>query len=324
MTEKEIADLLERYLSGQCSTEEQELIDRWFEQRDPAVPATPEKDISRIAGEMLTHIQRGMEPVEKRLPFGRKLLVWGGIAAAAVLVAAMGYLRFNDHTQREMTSEAAAGQLFTFRTQPGQRARLALPDSSVVWLNGNTSVRFDKAFDGKLRELFLDEGEAFFDVQPDPQRPFVVHGDQVQVNVLGTSFNIQLGDHRSEYRISVSTGIVGVSHADGRPVAGKLQAGQQLTYSPGTDDLRIQTVDPADISAWTRNELLFQEASWHEIAHCLSTWYGVDVKLGLGRGKQETFTARFENPSLEAVLKALQRINRFKYHINGKEVFITD
>lgn len=323
MTKEAIGQLLERYLAGECSPDELQVIDNWFDQREQQSPLTA-ADTRRLADEMLAAIKHHTVLHESRLMPRIRRIWWRSAAAAALVLASLGYLFFDQIQQVPSAQRAdAPSEFFTYHTLPGQRAKLLLPDSTVIWLNGSTAIRYDKALDGAVREVFLDRGEAFFDVRPDTSRPFLVHANQLVTRVLGTSFNIQLTNDRSAYRLTVSTGKVGVTHRDSLASAAVLAAGQQLVY-PHTGDYVVSEVDPTDFSAWTRNELVFRNASWAEVANRLHTWYGVTVALHLREGARETFTARFENPALETVLEALQKINKFQYTINRKEVSITD
>ncbi|SKB64846.1 FecR family protein [Parapedobacter luteus] len=326
MTKQAISDLLERYLAGRCSREEREWIDQWFDQQEPVTTALTESDADRLAEEILAAINERTVAAERRtgMRVGRKAW-WRGVAAAIVLLAGAGYLLVSQRDSTPAQEQLPVRSVFTLHTEPGQRARLTLPDSSVIWLNGRSAIRYDKVFDGAIREVFLDSGEAFFEVQHDPTRPFVVHAGEVDTRVLGTSFNVEVANHRNEYQLTVATGKVSAGTAEELHVpATVLEAGQQLVYNRKAGSHEVRTVDPADYSAWTRKVLVFHHAPWPEVAARLSAWYGVDVQLQLRRGAQETFTARFEDPSLAAVLNALQKINKFHYTINRKEVRITD
>src|SRR5690606_16256797 len=153
---------------------------------------------------------------------------WGGIAAAVLLFASLGYVLLSQRETETPLSKETTSQLVAFQTQPGQRAKLTLPDSSVIWLNGGTSLKYDKRFDGGIWEVSVEPGRAFFEVLRKPARPFVVHVDGIDTRVLGTSFNIAVANHRNEYRLTVNTGRVRAHHQAGGMPTTVLEAGQQL------------------------------------------------------------------------------------------------
>ncbi|QNL51051.1 FecR domain-containing protein [Olivibacter sp. SDN3] len=325
MDSEQLKKLLEKYLSGKCSAEEKLFVDEWFSTSGEKAAHLDEADLKRIEKEMFTHI-RGRT-------FGNNIPVitsvkrfrsWQSIAAAFLLLIGIGYIFFFRKETASVEQVDAIPQLSTFQTKAGQKAKLLLPDSSVIWLNGNSSIRYDQAFRGARREVLLDSGEAFFEIRTDPAKPFIVYADGLRTQVLGTSFNIQMRNHRNQYMLTVNTGKVNVRSKDGRVPLIPVDAGQQFTYNREGGNHSVKHARTTDFSAWKSNEFILKNASWKEIADKLWGWYGISCKLLLTTGDRETFTAKFDNPSLEEVLNALRKINHFNYKIIKKEVIITN
>lgn len=321
MDEHKIRSLLAKYLNGTCNQEERELIDRWFEMdRAQEIPLTKE-NAQQLGEAILSGIQSHLPQDRPAQPRLNRIWFTTGIAASIVLLIGI-FILFNKQAQSGKERKPLAPKLFAFHTEPGQKAKLQLPDSSIIWLNGNTAIRYDQHFTGPNRTIYLDQGEAFFDVYPDQRKPFIVHTATLQTRVLGTSFNLQVHNHRNQYSLSMNTGKVSVSHKQGKLKNTLLSAGQQFTYNYANGHHQVKAIQPGSEHAWIYNELVFQGATWKEVVAQLQTWYGIVIHLNLQQGLSETFTAKFEDPSLEAVLKALQKINAFHYTIKKKEVHI--
>ncbi|MEH6304170.1 FecR domain-containing protein [Olivibacter sp. CPCC 100613] len=317
MDQNKIRSLLEQYLRGTCSQEEREWMDRWFEADRNSEQPLADGKAQELEEAMLSRIQEHLPQRTNK----RRLWFAASIAASIMLLIGV-FILFSRPGQRHQETKQPTPKLFTFHTEPGQRAKLRLPDSSIIWLNGNTAIRYDQHFTGPNRAIYLDKGEAYFEIHPDQHQPFIVHTATLQTRVLGTSFNLQVQNHRNQYSLSINTGKVSVSHNQGKIQHTVLIAGQQFTYDYINGSHQIKAIQPGSEHAWIYNELVFQSASWKEVVAQLQTWYGVTIYLDLQRGRNETFTARFEDPTLEAVLKALQKINPFQYNIKKKEVHI--
>src|SRR5690606_21197340 len=107
----------------------------------------------------------------------------------------------------------------------GERRPVWLADSTVVWLNGESRLRYGSNYGGRDRQVWLDYGEAFFDVRPDAGKPFTVHTGELEVNVLGTAFNVDI-DTAGDVAVGVRRGKVQVMH--GTQELGVLTKGDEL------------------------------------------------------------------------------------------------
>lgn len=321
MDQDNIRNLLEKYLLGTCSQQEKEIIDRWFEADQGEEQTLPANKARQLEEEILSRVQSHL-PQEVAIRNKQRAGWFVSRIAASILLLIGIFIFFSKQPKKTDGAKQAVPKLFSFHTEPGQRAKLRLPDSSIIWLNGNTAIRYDQHFAGPDRAVYLDKGEAFFDVHPDTHKPFIVHTAVLKTQILGTSFNLQVQNHRNEYTLSVHTGKVRVSHEQSKAKHILLEAGQQFIYSYGDAHQQVKTIQSGNEHAWIYNELVFRNATWGDVVAQLETWYGVTIHLDLQKGRQDTFTAKFEDASLGSVLKALQKINSFQYTIKKKEVYI--
>lgn len=178
----------------------------------------------------------------------------------------------------------------------GNIKTVVLPDSSSVVLNGNSTLTFEGGW-GKnnIREVWL-EGEAFFDVrhlnrdsnQIKSSERFVVHTDDLTVEVLGTSFDIR--QRRGKTEVVLQRGSIKVLFADGKTKAMMMKPGDKLAYYADEDSVITGTTDAENFSAWKEKKLLLDDPTVAEVADYLEDVFGkklVLVNPELGKRKIE-------------------------------------
>ena len=203
----------------------------------------------------------------------------------------------------------------------GQRLTFSLPDGSIVKLNSGSKITFPRFFDEKTREVSL-EGEAFFQVAEEQERPFIVFSRDVQTEVLGTSFNIRAYHEDPLVQVAVKSGRVAVSAQEtGKSLV--LAPREMARYSSDKKKItRHDLEDPSAVFGWTNQKLVFKNNSPEEILHTLSRWYDVDFNIS-GKGlPDKPFTANYKNPTLEEVMISLAFAYKFEYKIEEKYVTI--
>jgi transmembrane sensor len=172
-------------------------------------------------------------------------------------------------------------ELLTFQTPAGKSTMVLLPDSSVVFLSGNSSLRYAQNWQGQpKREVWL-EGEAFFHVQPKPVPggvKFLVHAAQATVEVLGTRFNVW--NRNQKIQVVLSSGKVKVNVAEGnagQPVF--LEPGEMVELSATNLGPRKSKVSPGEYPAQKENKIVFQDVPISQIALVVKEYYGLKIRL---------------------------------------------
>ena len=195
--------------------------------------------------------------------------------------------------------------------------RLVLGDGTKVWLNSASSLNYPVQFAEKERCVELD-GEAYFEVTPDPERPFIVKSGDVQTRVLGTAFNFSAYRGENASTITLLTGKVAVSapgHAER-----VLLPGQQLKYDAENRKTVIKEVDAEDFVV-KDGLFLFNDCGLEEIIPRLSRWYGVTFHYDrekFGDLKFYIKTRRYED--IGTILNLLKLTENVTYSIEGNEV----
>jgi ferric-dicitrate binding protein FerR (iron transport regulator) len=233
---------------------------------------------------------------------------WAAGIAAAVLIT-LGCSLLYLYTIKQSHPEEAATQI-TWRTGNGEIKQIILPDSSRVWLNARSVFSFPKAFEGKKRKVLLLQGQAFFAVTTDAERPFIVESQQhVQTRVLGTSFSVSTDSSDATVRVAVATGKVRVDREE-KPVA-TLVPGDQVNYDIRASKAQLSKIDLASINGWTKGEVKLKQADFASMAATMKTMYGIEVMPGNTAVRQNLYslTIRY-GADVRKLMEVIGGINR--------------
>lgn len=201
----------------------------------------------------------------------------------------------NNHTDRLLSyHQEDASRGFSFgkkRTDnrllvpQGQTYKLALADGTNVMLNAESELTFPSEFDTDRREVFL-KGEAFFQVTHNEKAPFIVHTDQLDVQVLGTTFNVSGYNNENMLKVTLVEGSIRI-HQQGDSV--KIRPNEQYNYNKNTREKRVQTVDTELFTSWVNDEYIFKDTTLDEIFNRINHWYMFDVTYESPSLKEKRF-----------------------------------
>ena len=328
MDKNELKDLAQKYLDGTATPSEKQLLNEWYdtihidsaEMVDLAEAETEEDIQQRILGRI--NIQRGTEETvetSRRVFPMRKIAAWVG-AAAAVLI--MFLFARTLYRQNEPAQIAAADRQLV--NVPSNRVRrITLPDGSTVSLNVGTVFRYPKNFTGKTREVELVEGQAFFDIKHETEHPFIVKTKNLNVTVLGTSFDVSSYKKTGNTRVSVVTGKVGITMPDeADKTTIMLLPNQQLILSNKTAQLLKQTVPGTDVIAWTKNNFVFEQETLGNVFKALEEEYDTKIKVENPKLLDEKITINISNQHLDTIMQILSYTSHFKYQMANDSTLI--
>lgn len=305
MTDEDAHELIKKYADGTASRKEvQDLMD-WYRSapvEDVPWPATAPGEKEIVYNRMLQRLQSATKPKAKI-----RSLAWMRVAALFIVVAGMAFmiLRF--------TADAPKSYI-TILNPSGKIKQVVLPDSSLVWMNAVSELRYAKDFK-KDRDLQL-KGEAYFDVTPDPGHPFRITAGGVQTTVLGTSFNIKAYDSEKETIVSVVHGRVQV--ADAAKILGVLTPSMQLTFNRQLKNARTEKLDTEAAVAWKEGKLQFEGASLGDIAGSLERWYNVSIHFTNPEARACRYYMGFDNKlPLKELLSSIAQLTGMTYTIDS-------
>jgi ferric-dicitrate binding protein FerR (iron transport regulator) len=208
----------------------------------------------------------------------------------------------------------------------GEQKDVVLPDGSRVKLNCGSEIIYPQKF-GDKRDVRL-VGEAFFEVQKDKTRPFVVSLGDVNIKVLGTSFNVSNYKNEDKYEIYLKTGMIELQNSKNEKSLCRLRPKQVALFHKDSKRLVLEDVNSEKYIAWTKGVLEFDEDKLSDVIKDLSRWYNVEIKTETNKQYNSNFTATFRGNKLTEVLDVINYTSNLKYtekknkHENGKKVII--
>ncbi|RPD42156.1 FecR family protein [Chitinophaga barathri] len=243
------------------------------------------------------------------------------VDSAARQIAQGGGTIQQQNGQLQYTTSASIPDTYnTLTTPPGGQYRLRLPDGTEVWLNAASSIRFPVTFAKTERKVEVT-GEAYFEVAQNAASPFkVIVNKQTEVQVLGTSFNINAYTDEQDIKTTLLSGKVKV-------IAGntgvQLSPGQQAVNRAGRVEVN-KNVDTDKVTAWKNGLFNFQDASLEEVMRQLSRWYNIEIIYENGIPDMEFYGKMQRDIPLSAMLKMLERAEvKFRLEGNNRLVVLT-
>lgn len=347
--------LLLKYIAGEANEEESARVEEWLAE-DPEHFKTFEElwDLWYAVGtatnvfrfntdagwEAVLNEMKTREKQKKDRFFFKRVLIAGiSVAAAALLVFGVFLFRKQQQTTvqesmavnetapavvKQPVEKAAVSSTLSasFKTGPGERKKEVLPDGSIAWLNGNTSVSFkeDKQHEGRV--LYLT-GEAFFDVKRAASEPFIVKTAYATIQALGTRFDVTAYPKDSLTEAVLTGGrIVFNTDVAHRKESRQLVPGEKISVNHLSDQLKIIEVDTSFYASWTTGALLFRDETFGQVARAMERKYNVSFIFSDRELVSKRLSGYFEKESLQQALDALQLTLPFRYDIHDNEVII--
>jgi transmembrane sensor len=203
----------------------------------------------------------------------------------------------------------------------GETKTIQLPDGSTVVLNRFSKLSIDEDFSNENRNVTFS-GEAFFDVVPNAAKPFIIRLKNAQVEVVGTSFNVLAYDSLEEAQVTVKTGVVKLSSAKtAREI--RIQAGNKGTFDESKDELISTLNNDVNVMSWHTREILFEETDLKTVVATLNKVYNANLLLAADVPDSCVVTVKFENQSLESVLRVLESTLNLTYSHKNNSIEIS-
>lgn len=320
MDVKKLKQLLRDYDSGKISSAERWIVDLWYasfsreKQHIPLLDDEQQKEAmrNRIWKQLPTH-----EPGITFLQQYKRLLYTLGAAAMLLLIGVWAYRKEAMSVIEKESTELQA----RFRSQTGERERklLMLPDSSQVWLNANSTIEVDVNYGNHARHVHL-KGEAFFDVTPNSERPFIVETANLQIEVLGTAFNVSNYPTLPRAHVTVDHGTVAVRDQN-KKLLKKLIHDESLSYTITDRQFSVRSV--VEVGSWREGRVVLEQATFDELAQALSNVYGVHLRTERRGHKSYSYNLDVHaGRSLEQTMTIIARMHRLKYRRQKDEIIL--
>lgn len=205
----------------------------------------------------------------------------------------------------------------TLSTPTGGQYNIVLADGTKVFLNAVSSIKYPTQFNGDQRIVEL-EGEAYFEVAKNKNKPFLVKSDNQTIEVLGTHFNVHAYNNESVVKTTLLEGSVAVSSKNQKTV---LKPGQQANVSDSFNKIGVREVDTEATIAWKNGRFKFDNADLKSVMKQLERWYGIKVEYRGDVSDVRFNGGTFRNKNLSEVLKVLE-LSNIKFKVEGKTVIV--
>ncbi len=325
MTQYEFDKLLEKYLQGACTPEEELLLDNWANrQMEHDTSFLPEEEAKLIKKQLWRRIRRGV--LSHSLSFVRISWVRWGIAASIVFILS---LFFQDIiAPRKSEFQSSKLKHLEYRNTTKKTQTLTLVDGSTVKLEPNSAITYPKKFNRQNRVIYL-KGAAFFKVKRDSSRPFIVHTGTLVTEVLGTSFHIKQHEQNNTVEVAVVTGKVSVYTIKPEQKDEHngliLTPNQRVVYDQVSQNIVPSIVEnplQLNTASLSAPKLDFEEASLQSVLDVLSTLYGIEFVISTDQIKDCTITADLNGLSMFTQLELICKSIDASYEKRGTVVFI--
>lgn len=325
-------ELLDRFMSGLTSPEEEKQLLEWFRGAHSKEEmqafyqrkweeASGHQLSAEVQGRMFHAVKSRMktktdERAEKLiLPRKRNGKKWLSYAAAILLCIGLGI--GSDFLMRYASRPTPKDYIVS--ADKGQRASLVLPDGTKVWLNSHSQITYNTEYGSKERIVNLS-GEAYFEVAKDKKHRFVVKAGELEVEALGTIFNVKAYEEDKELTATLFEGSI-------RAVAGNesaiLTPDQHACFNKASKRLRVE--HPANASynrMWRNDELAFEGETLADIAVLLNRMYNIQVDFKSEKIKQYRFSGVIKNNSLDNVFEVISLTAPILYESKGDTILL--
>lgn len=320
-TNNNISIILKRYLSNRFPKETEEHVQKWIiakknlkEKEEASLDYWNELEtvINRDTYSALARVNRKIGYAGRQIlaiPFYRKALRI--VAVLVPLIFIMGGYFY--YTQQKLTEISVAY---------GETKHIFLPDSSEIWINAGSNIKYPKAFTANQRLVYL-EGEAYFSVKKNQAKPFIVKTEQLSVRVLGTKFNVKAYPDASTATATLTSGKVEVCTPNRQHKT--LKPNEQLTYNINTSSIDIENISPAETDAWLSGQLLFINSSFKEMIQTLERHFNITIENRTNIPASKLYTVKFlKGESPEEILNVLKDVVGFTYRQQGTTIILNN
>lgn len=208
----------------------------------------------------------------------------------------------------------------TLTTPKGGNYQVTLPDGTHVWLDAASSITYPTAFVGNTRKVKLT-GQAYFEVTKNPEKPFYVDANNVEVKVLGTHFNISAYADDGENTTTLLEGSVQISKNNSMAL---LKPGQQAIIPNNSNNIKVADAKIDDVMAWKNGYFIFDDDNISGIMRKVSRWYDVEVEYQGNFDDQHFGGTFYKTKGINELLSHFEKLGKLHFKITGRRITVMD
>jgi len=315
-------DLITGRLHGELDSDENSLLEEGLEDKENQRLFAKGEKVHQGLNEAkrLLHSDKtgSWTTIENRVRV-RRLTIYTGtfLKYAAILIVAFvsGLYVHNILTDRDQAVQYAEVEVMY-----GQTGHLFLFDGTEVWLNSGTKFKYPNKFNQNERSVFM-EGEAYFKVARNKHLPFKVKTGKLEVEVLGTSFNLSAYPSEPTQSVFLDEGKVQINNTAGDKI-GEISPGQIAVKADGNSSIQVKDGDSYFYTSWKDGKITFNSEKLSEIAQKMERWYNVEIRFEKESLKDFNFSGTIlRNKPIDQTIMAMELLApiRFHYQVRPKE-----
>ena len=326
MTYTDIEELLPVYCEGLATAEETLRVEEWMELDEANRKMVKQIQMLNMATDTLHVMQcvdtdKAFQKVKTKI-LKKKISWWQQMQrVAAILFIPLLITTLVISTKDDKKPELA--RMLEVKTNPGMTTSVMLPDSTVVCLNSESVLRYPSVFGENSREVEL-AGEAYFEVTPDKERRFVVNTPhRSQIEVYGTSFNVEAYATDNHISTTLVEGKVGFLFKERNGGSQKivLSPMHKLVYKPMSGETQIYQTNCESETAWKEGTIIFNNTPMNEVLNILSKRFNVEFVVRNKRLQDYSFTSSFTTQRLDRILEFFKRSSQIHWrYLDSDEV----
>lgn len=332
MDKKTNISLLECFMRGETSPDEEQILFDWLhspeakEQLSIYYQKTWQNSdnelVAEVQGRMFERVKSQMRNAtlelnrrkQKRIMQVKRLFQYAAIILLIIGAGIGGHL----YTV-SLTVPSTTGKNYLVQTGKGQRANITLPDGTVVWLTSYTQLHYNANY-GTTQRIVSLTGEAYFEVAKDKEKPFIVETEGMNVEALGTTFNVKAYQEDSRIVATLFSGSVRVSSDKDNIL---LSPDENATFERSSGKLVMHKPDNSSYAKmWRNNDLVFNGETLEEIAVLLNRMYNVQIVFKSEYIKKHRFSGVICNNSLDNVIELISLTSPITYETRGDTIIL--
>jgi len=329
---KNFEDLMTDYFSGSISGLDQQRLSDLLKSNeeykasfDEMIKLRAVSFVPIIEAEKKANYQLLMEKINEKPSFNRSrswMTQLGRIAAIIVFAVSISVSSY--YVYRDISSPDDSLICYETIVPIGSQTKVILPDSTVVWLNSGSSLKYYQSFDKKERDVKL-VGEGYFEVKKDQNKPFIVQTTWLDVKVLGTTFNVSSYEEDPDVEVNLIEGRVDVTLPQLKNIGSKtMLPNDKLVFNKLTKKISTSQTEANKSALWTRGKLCFVDATIEQITKDLERKYDVKIQIASENIKQEIFSGSLNlNLSLKENLSYIDVDKKFVVNQVGDTIRIS-
>jgi transmembrane sensor len=318
MSTNELKRLAQKYFAGTASAEEKEMLHQWYDATNDGwvevvetnLPDTEEQIKQRIFKNLQQRIQLDKEAQQQKVikhNFSLRRILLPVASIAAILLIGVFVFRYTDKQILPVEKQIV-------KAPSNKVIQIILADGSKVWLNAGSVFKYPKTFNAKVREVELLEGRAFFDIKHMADHPFIVKTNNLNVTVLGTSFDIRAYKREGTTKVSVVTGKVGITipNEPAKPAI-MLTAKEEIVLSRTTKHVVKAITKEAVVNLWCKNVLVFDQEDLSNVFKAIEKKYNTKITVEDKDLLKERISITLGNQRLDTIMEILSFTKHFNY-----------